>query len=423
MSSVLGVLFLSLIILLLMGAPVAIALGLSALLGMYFGEMSFMLLIQRLYNTFDAFPLLAVPFFVLAGDIMQKGTIANSLLGLCRTLIGHVRGGLGLISVTTCLFYGALSGSAPATTAAVGGIMIPAMDKDGYPRLYATALNTAGGCLGVMIPPSVPLILYGSTVGCSISDLFIAGIVPGILVGICFMVMAYVSACRNHWGTRQARASLWQKLKATWDARWALMVPVIVLGGIYGGILTPTEAGCVAVVYSLFVEAFITRSLTWKKLYDIIFASMRTTGAIFAIIATANALSIVLVYYNTQEILYNMIMGISSSPIIILLVISAILLFLGTFVETAVIILVMAPMLLPIATAIDITPVQFGIFMLVLLATGFLTPPVGVNLFVGASVGNVSFSKLSAQCLPFCGVMILVGLAIGFFPKMVTFLL
>ena len=205
MTSILAALFISLLVLLVIGTPVGVALGIAALIGMFSGDMSFLMFIQRLYNTFDSFPLLAVPFFVLAGDIMQQGTLANSLLGFCRTLVGHITGGLSHISVLSCLFYGALSGSAPATTAAVGGIMIPAMAEEGYPKVYATAVNAAGGCLGVLIPPSVPLILYGSTVGCSISDLFIAGIMPGLLIGVVFMIMGYFYARFRHWGRKHPR--------------------------------------------------------------------------------------------------------------------------------------------------------------------------------------------------------------------------
>ncbi len=423
MTSILASVFISLLVLLVIGTPVGVALGIAALVGMSAGDMSFFMFVQRLYNTFDSFPLLAVPFFVLAGDIMQRGTLADSLLGFCRSLVGHITGGLSHISILSCLFYGALSGSAPATTAAVGGIMVPAMAEENYPKVYATAVNAAGGCLGVLIPPSVPLILYGSTVGCSISDLFIAGIVPGVLIGAVFMGMCYVYARMRHWGLKRTKNTASERAKAFWDARYALLVPVIVLGGIYGGIVTPTEASCLAVMYALFVETCITRSMTWRTFKTILYSSMRTTGAIFFVIATANALSIVLVYYNAHEVLCAFIMGISENPAVIILILTAIFVILGTFVETAVTILVVSPMLMPVVSAIGMHPVHFGLFMLVMLATGFLTPPVGLNLFVGASIANVSLSRLAVQCLPFCMAMILVGLVIAFVPALTTFML
>lgn len=409
-------LFASLLFLLFLGVPIAVGLGGAAIAGMLISDMPIFMFTQRLYNTFDSFPLMAVPFFILAGEVMQQGTIANKLLGFCRTLVGHMRGGLSHISILTCLFYGALSGSAPATTAAVGGIMIPAMVEEGYPRAYATAVNCAGGCLGVMIPPSVPLILYGATVGCSISDLFIATIIPGIICGIALILLGYYFAARNNYGQCQARVPYAERLKKLWEAKFAVLMPVIVLGGIYGGIVTPTEAGCVAVVYAFFVETFLTRSMTWKKVRGIFISSMRTTGAIFVIIACANAFGIVLVYYNAQEYLSGLIFGISSNKYIVLLIIIFILFCLGTFLDTAVIILVLAPMLVPVLNTLGINLTHFGVAMVVTLTVGFLTPPVGVNLFVGAGIGDVSFSLLSRAVLPFVLLLTVCSVLIAFIP-------
>jgi C4-dicarboxylate transporter DctM subunit len=406
-----------------MAIPVGVALGIAAMIGMVMSGMDLGMFIQRLFNTYDSFPLLAVPFFILAGDIMQQGTIANSLLHFCRSIIGHIRGGLSHVSVITCLFYGALSGSAPATTAAVGGIMIPAMEKEGYPKSYAAAINTAGGCLGVIIPPSVPLILYGSTVGCSISDLFLAGIIPGVIIGIVFILMGFYTCSRKNYGVKHKKQSYKEMLKALWNARYALLVPIIVLGGIYGGITTPTEAGCVAVVYAMFVEVFITRSMTLAKFKNILFCSLRTTGVIFFIIATANALSIVLVYCNAHEMLCHLITSISTNPLVIILILTVVFLILGTFVETAVTILVVAPMLMPLLNVIGMTQVQFGLFMLVILATGFLTPPVGLNLFVACGIANLPLATLAYRCLPYCLAMCLVGLAIALIPAITMFLI
>ena len=417
MGVVLFSIFASLLILLCMAIPVGVALGIAAMIGMLMTGMDLGMFIQRLYNTFDSFPLLAVPFFILAGDIMQKGEISNSLLGFCRSLVGHLRGGLSHVSVLTCLFYGALSGSAPATTAAVGGLMIPAMEKDGYPKPYSTAINAASGCLGVLIPPSVPLILYGSTVGCSISDLFIAAILPGLIVGCVFIAMGYFTCVRNNYGIMRPKDSAKERLRAFWNARYSLLVPVIVLGGIYGGITTPTEAGCVAVVYALFVELCITRSLTWAKFKRIMFSSLLTTGVIFFIIAPANALSIVLIYCNAHILLCAAITSISINPVIIVFILTLVFLILGTFVETAVTILVVSPMLMPLLPIIGMDPVQFGLFMLVMLATGFLTPPVGLNLFVACGITGLSLTEIAWKCLPYCAAMAIVGLAVAFIPS------
>ena len=413
----------SLLLLLFMGAPIAACLGISSLIGMYLADMPFFMFTQRLFNTFDSFPLMAVPFFILAGDVMQRGTIADTLLGFCRTLVSHFCGGLSHISILTCLFYGALSGSAPATTAAVGGIMIPAMEKEGYPKAYSTALNCAGGCLGVMIPPSVPLILYGSTVGCSISDLFIAGVLPGIMCGGALMTLGYYYARKYAYGDCLPRTTWTQRAHALWQAKWALLMPVIVLGGIYGGITTPTEAGCVAVVYAFIIETFVTRSMTLKKTFEIFASSMRTTASIFTIIACANALGIVLVYMNAQDLLTHLLFNISSNKYIILLIILAVLFVLGTFLDTAVIILVLAPMLMPTIASLGIDPIHFGITMLVMLTVGFLTPPVGVNLFVGAGISGVSFAHLSKAILPFIALLSVCSIIVAFVPQISLLLL
>ncbi len=423
MSVMFFAIFGSLFLLLFLGCPIAVSLGISALVGMYLGDMPYFMFIQRLYNTFDSFPLMAVPFFILAGDIMQKGTIADTLLKFCQTLIGHLRGGLSHIAVLTCLFYGALSGSAPATTAAVGGIMIPAMEKEGYPKAYSTALNCAGGCLGVMIPPSVPLILYGSTVGTSVSDLFIAAIVPGLLCGAALMLTGYIFAVRNNYGQTHEKCSAKHRLQALWESKWALFMPVIVLGSIYGGITTPTEAGCIAVVYAFFVETFITRSMNFSKLANIFLNSMRTVGSIFAIIACANALGIVLVYFNAQDVISSILLGISDNKYIVLPIILAIVFILGTFLDTVVIILVLAPMLLPVIATLGIDPIHFGITMLVMLTVGFLTPPVGVNLFVGATISGTPFYALSSAILPFIAVLIGCSLVIAFVPQLTLLLI
>lgn len=423
MSFTLIILFGSLLILLMLAVPVGVALGLAAIIGMVMTDMDLGMFVQRLFNTFDSFPLLAVPFFILAGDIMQQGTISNCLLNFCRSLVGHMRGGMSHVSVLTCLFYGALSGSAPATTAAVGGIMIPAMEKEGYPKPYSTAVNAASGCLGVLIPPSVPLILYGSTVGCSISDLFLAGIMPGIIIGTVFIAMGYYTCAKNNYGVIHKKMTRKERLQALWAARYALLVPVIVLGGIYGGITTPTEAGCVAVVYALFVEVFITKSLTLAKFKNILFCSLSTTGIIFFVIAAANALSIVLVYCNAHEVLCNFITSISTNPVVIIFILAAVFLVLGTFVETAVTILVVSPMLMPLLDVIGINQVQFGLFMLVMLATGFLTPPVGLNLFVACGISGLPLASLAYKCLPYCLAMTIVGISIAFIPSITMFLI
>lgn len=415
--------FVTLAVLLFLGIPIGAAIGLSVVVAMLLGDISSVFLIQKLITSLDSFPLLAVPFFIMAGEIMQKGSMANRLLEFSRCLVGHLTGGMAQVSVLTSLFFGALSGSSPATVAAVGGVMIPSMKREGYDAAYATAINTSAGCLGVMIPPSVPLIIYGTTAGVSVGDLFIAGILPGILVGLFLMVAAYLLArAKGYTGTGQ-RASAGATLKALRASGHALMVPIIVLGGIYGGIMTPTEAGVSAVGYALFAEAVFLRSLTWARLWDVLRGTGVTTASIFLVVATATALGQVLLFNDVPNQIVDALTGISENRYVLLLVIIGILLVLGTFMDALANILILTPLFLPVVREIGVDPVHFGIIMIVSVAMGFLTPPVGVNLFVGCGIGKVSIERLSYAVLPFLGTILLALLILTFVPQISLVLL
>ena len=413
----------TLVTLLILSVPIGVAIGSSVVVAVMVGDLPAEFLMQKLVLSLDSFPLLAVPFFVLSGEIMQKGSMAQSLLAFSKCLVGHIRGGLAHVSILTSMFYGALSGSAPATVAAVGGIMIPAMEKEGYSKDFASAVNTASGCLGVMIPPSVPLIIYGTTANVSVGDLFIGGIFPGIFIGLLLMVASYIVAWRTQTGNKGARAPWRETLAAFSRAKYALVVPVIVLGGIYGGITTPTEAGAIAVTYAFITEGLILKTLTWKGVVDIFKSSCLTTASIFIVVATASALGQLLMIYNVPDLIVEVLSGLTGNKYILLTAIIVLLLIMGTFMDALANILILTPLLQPLVMAAGIDMTHFGIIMIVAVSIGFLTPPVGVNLFVACGISGVSIERLSVAVLPFVGVMIVGLLVLAFVPQLSLFLL
>ncbi len=413
-----ALLFVSFIFLVLIGVPIAIALGLATVITiMSTGAINLRMVPQFAYTGIDKFPLLAIPFFVAAGVFMGAGGLSKRLLNLADEILGGLTGGYALVTIATCMMFAAISGSGPATVAAIGAITIPAMAERGYSKSFATALVAAAGAIGVMIPPSNPFIIYGVAAQQSVGKLFMAGILPGILIGLLLMVVAYYICAKNGWKGSARKRSIKSLITAIWDAKWALLVPIIILGGIYGGLMTPTEAGAVAAFYGLVVGLFIYKGLTFRDLPKALVDAAMISGVIMALMATATMFGYLMTVEQIPRIIANAILSVSDQPIVILLLINAFLLFIGTFLEALAAIVILVPILLPIVTALEIDLIHFGVIMVVNLAIGFVTPPVGVNLFVASGLSDVKFAPLVRSVVPFLLIMILGLLLIMYIPQ------
>lgn len=415
--------FLAIMVLFFINVPIAIALGVSAsFVFMIEDSVPLVAIIQRMFNSVDSFPLLAIPFFILAGKLMETGGISKRLIHLAEVMVGRLRGGLAIVSVVSCAFFAAISGSAVATTAAVGALLIPVMVKKGYDRNFATAIQATGGTIGIMIPPSVPLILFGVAAGVSISDLFIAGIIPGLFVVVTLIIFVYIVSLMKGYGGGESHTFM-EFMIAFKDAFLALLMPVIILGGIYGGIFTPTEAAVVAVVYGLIVGLFIYREISWKQLIETLHSAVTISAVIMFIIAGASAFGYYLTRQRIPAQLTEAMLGFTDNWIVALLLINLLLLIVGVFLETAAAIIILTPILVPIAEALGIDLVHFGIIMIVNLAIGFITPPVGLNLFVAAKIGNTKLEGLLRAIVPFIIIMIVNVLIISYVPILSLFFL
>ncbi|WP_373560862.1 TRAP transporter large permease [Alcaligenes faecalis] len=397
--------------------PVAIAVGLANMAGVAWeGRMTFLVIAQQLYAALDKYPLVAVPFFILAGNLMESGGMSNRMVEFAKSLVGGVQGGLACSCVLTCMIFAAVAGSSVATTFAVGAILIPAMVRHGYPAPFAASLQASAAELGVIIPPSIPMILFAVSTDTSVGELFVAGIGPGLLIGGALMIYVWLYARRHGLGLQDGvgRLSVWMAFRQAW---LALLMPVIILGGIYGGIFTPTEASAVAVVYALIVSMFIYRSVKWGDLSKVLHRSVVSTAVIMFIIANAGVFGFLLNRTGIPAAMGIWLGELFSSPMMFLLGVNAALFVVGMFVETSASIVVLAPLLLPVAVQFGIDPAHFGIIMVVNLALGMVTPPFGVNLFAACSVAGISLEKLIRPLLPFVVVILACLMLISYVPE------
>ena len=412
-----GVLFGSLFLFLILGVPVGFALGISALCGILAGgTQSIGYLSQTMVSGCDSFPILAVPMFILAGEMMGGGGVSRRILDVFKASFGRMYGGLAICTVAFCMFFAAVSGSGPATVAAVGAMVVPTMLAEGYDKSFTLALIACAGGIGVIIPPSIPMVFYGTSTGASIGSLFMAGMLPGILIGLCLIAYCHFEGKKHGWRNVSTEFS-WKRLgKAIWDGKWALLDPIIILGGIYSGIFTPTEAAAVACVYGFVCGALIYRELTFKKLMEVMKGAVSTTGTTMLIVGAATAFAKILSITGTPTAVANAISSVSNSKILILMLINILLLIVGCFMDTTPAMLILAPILMPIATALGVDIIHFGIIMVVNLAIGFITPPLGINLFVAARVGDEPLGVVIKGIIPFILIMLLDLILITYIP-------
>ncbi|GGP10075.1 TRAP transporter large permease [Oceanobacillus neutriphilus] len=410
------VLVVSLLLLFLIGVPVAISLGISSSLALLVaGDIPLLALPQQAFVSLDSFPLLAIPLFILAGSLMEHGGISQRLINLANAATGHVSGGLAIVTVVTTMFFAAITGSSVAATAALGAILIPAMIKRGYEKEFAGGVQSISGTLGIILPPSIPLILYGTAVGASIGDLFVAGMVPGVIIGIGLVITVYILAKKRNY-SKEPKKSGKEIWKAFVEAIPALIMPVIILGGIYSGIFTATEAAGVAVAYAFIVSVVFYRAITKENIKEILTQASLTTATLMLILSTAGLFSWILTIENIPQQVAGFITSISDNPMIFLGIVILLLLIVGMFMETNASIIILAPILVPVAAELGINSVHFGIVMIVTLAIGMVTPPLGLNLFVVSKIAHLRIDKLTRSLVPFYIAILICLLIVTFFP-------
>jgi len=415
-NSTLLILALGLPLMLVMRVPLAFAIGLATIGALWSADIDMMIFAQRMVSGTQSFSLLAIPFFILAGDLMTAGGISRRLVGFADVLVRHRTGGLGMVAVLAAAFFAALSGSAPATTAAIGAIMIPEMEKRGYSRPFSTALAVAGGIIGPMLPPSIPMVVWGVMSETSISQLFLAGVVPGILLAAGLMVLCWHHA-RTHEIAPQpkaTRAEVWSAFNA---AKWALCGPVLVLGGIYGGIVTPTEAAIVAAVFALVLGFGVYRELTLQNILPVTRGSLKTMTIVMFIIALANGFGWILAFERIPGQVTQTMEGLADTPALYLLMTNVLLLVIGCVMDNLAAMIILASFLIPIGEQLGMDPVQFGAMVAINFTIGMATPPFGYTIFVGAAISGLKIGQIARPLLPMLGVMIAILLLVAFVPQ------
>ncbi|MBL7040689.1 MAG: TRAP transporter large permease [Pirellulaceae bacterium] len=425
MSGLIQVLVACFVVLLMIGVPISIALVLAAAAAMAFAAAGGLDLTQiplQLYESTSSFPLLAVPFFVLAGSIMSRGGMSDRLIDLARSFVGRIPGGVAMVSVVACMFFAAVSGSTAATTAAIGIVLIPAMIESGFSRGAATGLQATAGSIGIIIPPSIPFVLLGVIGSISIGKLFLGGVLPGIAIGAALMAVSFAIARVQKHPPSSSRTSLANILRAAGRSILPLLTVVFVIGGIMLGMVTPTEAAIVAVVWSLIVSVLIYRELTAKDFYESLVDTVKVTGIVVLCIGATAPFAWLLTVEQVPQNIADSMTAMTANPALLTLMMLAILLAIGTFIDLTPAMILLVPILMPIAKGIGMDPVHFGVMLILALGIGQSTPPVGISLFVACSVGKAKMSQVALPLLPFLAAMIVVLIAVAFWPPLTTWL-
>ena len=422
-GAIAAVVFITLIVSLVLTVPIGFSLGIASLAYIFAtDQLTLGFVARNMVTGTDSFPIMAIPFFVFAGELMGGGGISKRLLDVANVFFGRIRGGLAIVTVVVCMFFAAISGSGPATVAAVGGMVVPTMLEKGYDKKFVLALIAAAGSIGVIIPPSIPMVVYSVTVNSSVSSLFLAGFIPGTLIGLVLIAYSYFYARSAGYKGDTEPFSIGRALREVWRGKWALLSPVIILGGIYGGIFTPTEAAAVSVVYSLIIGLFVHKELNFKQMLDVTKRACETTATILVVIGCATGFSKVLTLGRIPTTVATLLTTMTDSKVLILLLINLLLLLVGCFMETVCAIMILAPILFPVVTALGVDPVHFGIIMVTNLAIGFITPPLGVNLFVASRVGKTTLDVVIKGIIPFLVLMIATLMLITYVPAISMFL-
>ncbi|GAA3543521.1 TRAP transporter large permease [Zobellella aerophila] len=412
-----AVLFISFFGLLLLGLPIALTLGMSSLVYLFISGIPLTVVPQKMYSGIDSFVLLCVPGFILAGNLMNAGNITDQIIRFSNALVGHVRGGLGLANVAGSMLFGGVSGTAVADTASIGSVMIPGMARHGYDKPFAAAVTAASSTIGPIIPPSLPMIIVGTLTGISVGQLFLAGAIPGLLLGLAMMVTCYLLALKRGY-PREPWAGFRNLLLAFRRASWAIFLTFLIIFGIVGGFFTPTEASIIASLYALLVGMFVYRGLTWRELPQVLKATGVTTAALMLLVGLANVFGWILTSERIPQMIADAILGISDNPLIVLLIINLLLLLVGSFMETIAALIILFPTLLKVATLVGVDPVHFGIIAVLNLMIGLTTPPVGVCLFVASSIGRLPIAEVTRAIIPFILTNILVLMAVTYIPAL-----